>query len=310
MLNYLKKFTVDILPSVAATVIGAYIVNHYINTKPATDAPASAAVSTANPKKADPASAAKSADVAGVPAPGVKAKGISERALIEKSASEGAATATEKAVEKAQADKPQADKQAEKPSETASIPPAEARKKPSLRERVVAKITGTPAPAPVATSPAAAPAVPTETATAAPEEHRDATDLARAAIERLRGGEGASKQQAARAPEQPRGQETPRVVLASPVQPQPQPLPPPVVVSNPALAVPAAPSDGRRDDTVRPTPPAEIPLGPPPAPPLDLRAEAAADAAPPRRANTNVADDVLSAAKSMFNAVLPKNTTN
>lgn len=305
MLNYLKKFTVDILPSVAATVIGAYIVNHYINAKPATDTPAAAAVSTANPKKADPASAAKSADVAGVPAPGVKAKGISERALIEKSASEGAATATEKAVEKAQADKPQADKpQAEKPSETASIPPSEARKKPSLRERVVAKITGTPAPAPVAT----APAVPAETATAAPEEHRDATDLARAAIERLRGGEGTSKQQAARAPEQPRGQETPRVVLASPVQPQP--LPPPVVVSNPALAVSAAPSDGRRDDTVRPTPPAEIPLGPPPAPPLDLRAEAAADAAPPRRANTNVADDVLSAAKSMFNAVLPKNTTN
>ena len=34
MLNYLKKFAVDILPSVAATVIGAYIVNHYIVTKP------------------------------------------------------------------------------------------------------------------------------------------------------------------------------------------------------------------------------------------------------------------------------------
>ena len=30
MLNYLKKFAVDIFPSVAATVIGAYIVNHYI----------------------------------------------------------------------------------------------------------------------------------------------------------------------------------------------------------------------------------------------------------------------------------------
>jgi len=49
MLNYLKKFAVDIFPSVAATVIGAYIVNHYIVTKPNTDAPAAAA-STANPK--------------------------------------------------------------------------------------------------------------------------------------------------------------------------------------------------------------------------------------------------------------------
>ena len=34
MLNYLKKFALDILPSVAATIIGAYIVNHYIATKP------------------------------------------------------------------------------------------------------------------------------------------------------------------------------------------------------------------------------------------------------------------------------------
>ena len=43
MLNYLKKFAVDIFPSVAATVIGAYIVNHYIVTKPSADAPVAAA---------------------------------------------------------------------------------------------------------------------------------------------------------------------------------------------------------------------------------------------------------------------------
>ena len=49
MLNYLKKFTVDIFPSVAATVIGAYIVNHYIVSRPSADAPA-AAVSAADPK--------------------------------------------------------------------------------------------------------------------------------------------------------------------------------------------------------------------------------------------------------------------
>ncbi len=81
MLNYLKKFAVDIFPSVAATVIGAYIVNHYIVSKPATDAPA-AAVSTANPKgegKAEAKSGAKSAEttasVSNLPAAGVKAEG-------------------------------------------------------------------------------------------------------------------------------------------------------------------------------------------------------------------------------------------
>ena len=46
MLNYLKKFTLEILPSVAATIIGAYIVNHYIN-RPAADAPVAAVVAPA-----------------------------------------------------------------------------------------------------------------------------------------------------------------------------------------------------------------------------------------------------------------------
>ena len=48
MLNYLKKFAMEILPSVAATIIGAYIVNHYIAAKPAADV--AAAVSAAKPK--------------------------------------------------------------------------------------------------------------------------------------------------------------------------------------------------------------------------------------------------------------------
>ncbi|MDB5549611.1 MAG: hypothetical protein JWP21_3058, partial [Tardiphaga sp.] len=30
MLKWLNKFVLDIMPSVAATIIGAYIVNHYI----------------------------------------------------------------------------------------------------------------------------------------------------------------------------------------------------------------------------------------------------------------------------------------
>src|ERR1700748_1234663 len=86
MLNYLKKFTMEILPSVAATIIGAWIVNHYINAKPAA-ARAAAVVSTVPPKaKAAPKPA--SAETAAIPEPGIKAKGISERAMIETRAAE------------------------------------------------------------------------------------------------------------------------------------------------------------------------------------------------------------------------------
>ncbi len=102
MLKYVSKFTLDILPSVVATIVGAYIVNHYIVTKPGTGAPVAAAVSTTEPKaeakvapeaaKADAKAPEKapetSSDVANIPEPGVKAKGISEKAILEKSATE------------------------------------------------------------------------------------------------------------------------------------------------------------------------------------------------------------------------------
>src|SRR5438477_12380451 len=85
MLNYLKKFAMEILPSVAATIIGAYIVNHYIVSKPAADAPVAAAVSAADPKSdvkaeakatSDAKPAETSADAGSLPAVGVKAKGM------------------------------------------------------------------------------------------------------------------------------------------------------------------------------------------------------------------------------------------
>src|SRR5579871_3718276 len=51
--KYLSKFVLEVLPSVVATVVGAYIVAHYIN--PRTEAPKAAVVATA------PASEAKDA---------------------------------------------------------------------------------------------------------------------------------------------------------------------------------------------------------------------------------------------------------
>ena len=307
MLKLASKFAMDIFPSVIATIVGAYIVNHYINTKPPAGSPATAAaMSTADPKSAadpkkpgsrtDSKPAERSADLGNAPEPGVRAKGISEKAIFEKSSADKAVI--EKPAEKA-VEKP-ADK-ADRPSETASIPPATPaeprRHQPVPREKAVSKAPPAAAPAaePVVAAPATVP--PAETA-AIP----DANDLARAAIERLRGAEPTS-----------RASETPRVVAApAAVSPAPppavtapslQPLPPPIMVSTPPTdSRPAYPSAKRADDPMRPTPPADIPD--PAHAPLDLRADATADA--PAKGRPSVADDVLSAAKSMFHSVLPK----
>jgi len=325
--KYLTKFTVDILPSVAATVIGAYIVNHYIVSKPGPSAPVASAVSTVDPKaapeaarvdvKADAKADAKtpdktsdtSAEIVNTRGPGVKAKGISERAILEKAAAEKPQEKQEKSGENV----------TDKPAETASIPAETRRHQPAPREKTAAKT----APAPVVSAPAQpAPAqvAPAEAASA-PEERRDANDLARAAIDRLRGSsdgsprpqEAARTPDAARVPEAARIPDAPRVVLAPAVRP----LPPPVMVSTPARETfdsttgyqetkPPYAAAARIDDPRRPTPPAEIP-----SPPLDLRAEASEPqgrtegSGPLARARTT-AEDVLSAAKSVFHVVLPK----
>jgi hypothetical protein len=328
MMNYLKKFTMDILPSVAATIIGAYIVNHYIATKPGAEAPVAAAVSAADPKAADPKAAdpkagdpktadakpAEAADVSNLPAAGVKARGISEKSLMERTAAERP-TVIEKAQDKSQdkaQDKAEANKadvkSADAPVETASIPADPRRHAAAPREKIRVVLPSlvqpaTPAAAPVAVTPVPAPQV---EAAVAPEERRDANDLARAAIERLRGNGETS----------PRTQETSRVVDAPRVVTAPaaaapavRPLPPPIMVSAPSAdsygqgsSQPRPPyaANGGAADPSRPTPPADIPV----SRPLDLRAEVAEPSV--RERTTAVAEDMLSTAKSLFHAVLPK----
>jgi hypothetical protein len=320
MLKYLSKFALDVLPSLLATVIGAYIVNHYIN-KP--DAPVAAMVSTAEPKadakapeaakaeaktdanKTDAKTPETSSDVANIPEPGVRAKGISEKAVLDRAGVE---------------------KSADKPAETASIPPDTRRHQAAPREKTVAKTVPAPQPvAPVVAAPgvAAAPNPVPAAEVAAPatpvDEHRDANELARAAIERLRGLTADTSPRApevARAPDATRIPDAPHVVYAAPVEaprvvpaPAVRPLPPPIMVSTPPREPfdPAAGSPqgkppydaARNDDPRRPTPPADIPV----SQPLDLRAEAIE---PLPRERRNVAEDMLSAAKSVFHAVLPK----
>jgi hypothetical protein len=295
MLKYLTKFTMDILPSVVATIIGAYIVNHYIVAKP--DTPTAAVVSSADPNKTDAKADAKPpvSVVGGLPQPGVTAKGISEKALIEQTAAEKPAVVEKPAV---------ADRPVEKPAETASLPAETRRHAPAPREKVIARSVTVPA------APVIAPSTPAEAA-AAPEDHRDANELARAAIERLRGEGSARPQEAARVPEAPRIASAPAPVVSAPAV---RPLPPPIMVSTPAAESFNAPTGSTQagpsgsNDPRRPVPPADIPeaspsFSLPSVGPLDLRAEAGE---PQRREHTNVAEDMLLAAKSVFHAVLPK----
>jgi hypothetical protein len=323
MLNYLKKFALDILPSVAATIIGAYIVNHYIATKPGTEAPVAAAVSAADPKAENKAETiakpAATADVGNLPTAGVKAKGVSEKSLMEKTAAERP-TVIEKTQDKSEAKASEAKaadakadmKSADAPVETASIPADPRRHAAAPRDKVrvvlpslVQPATPAVASAPVVAAPTSAP--PVEAAVApAPEERRDANDLARAAIERLRGnGETAPRVQ-----EASRTVDAPHVVTApATAAPAVRPLPPPILVSAPPAdpygqgssqpRPPYAANAGAADPS-RPTPPADIPV----SRPLDLRAEVAEPSV--RERTQAAAEDVLSTAKSLFHAVLPK----
>ena len=318
MLKYIAKISMDIFPSVLATIIGAYIVNHYINAKPAADAPAAVTA------PAEAGKNGKSADVANLPAPGVKAKGISEKKVTDKPAAEKAA------------DQPAA----ESKTSTADVAPAEAapRGKPAAREKAFAKSTPTvsaPAPATPVVEANSAPAA------GAPAATPDANDLVRAAIERLRKSpegkaaeakpsetksseaksseaksseaKSAEKTQEPAVREAARTPEAPRII---PVDTSSvRPLPPPITVSTPAAEAygnggssqpspPYTASVGNENPN-RLTPPADIPV-PMIAPPLDLRADAGASMPRPK---TNVADDMLSGVKSMFHSVLPKSVT-
>jgi hypothetical protein len=269
MLKYIGNAFHSILPSVIATCIGAYIVNHYIVTKSETPpAPAAAVATQSEPKKPDEAGAVD-------------------------------ANAKSRAVEKA--DKP-------------------ARHQPNPREKIAAEKT----PAKPA-SVAAVNAAPPVDANTSRDERRDANDLARAAIERLRNSSNSNEVPRAaveatpRLPEPPRAQQdaahaaplsaASSVAVATPVAtpvvsavPVAQ-LPPAVNIAPPAAAAvdtanhptTTASVPARSGDPLRPTPPAEIPVG--------ERIDASAD---PGRSIRTVGDDVVSAARSVFHAVIPR----
>jgi len=271
ILKFLSKYILEVIPSIVATVVGAYIVTHYINAKPDADKPKAAVSAPANPESAQPQKADETTDKA--------SPADSKAKAAEKSSSDNAAS--DKSVTSAAP--------AERGDNSAEL----RRRQASGRDKVPAKST------PAATS---APAV--EAAAPVTDDKRDANEIVRAAVERLREADPAKsaepRTQDSRAAEPPRAPERRVNVTYSPVPSAPTPpvqaLPPAVNVEPPPVieAVPAnAASEVRSDNPSRPVPPADIPSRP-----LDLHGNSSG--------RTSVADEVVSAAKSVFNVVVPR----
>jgi len=263
-------------------------------------------------------------DVASIPEHGITARGISERAMMEKSAPERPgefkpAEAKSSETKSSEAKSSKAKSSEAKASEAKSSEAKSYETKPEAKPSETAKHP-TPAPpkavAKVTSAPAASPAAPVETASAPAEDHRDANDLARAAIERLRKEDSQSHaQETSRVPDTPHQQDAPRTVVASPpmATASVRPLPPPITVIDPpvegqgnsqgsgqpnvASNPPPYTASINADNPNRLIPPADIP----PPPPIDLRAGANKLAT----RTTNVAQDVLAKTRSMFHALLP-----
>jgi hypothetical protein len=308
MLKYLAKISMDIFPSVLATIIGAYIVNHYINARPAADTPAAVVA------PADAGKNGKPADVANLPAPGVKAKGVSEKSISEKSAAD-----------KPAADKPAAahDKAVAKSSPAASTPAAapvvEANSAPAAASPTVTPDANDLARAAIERLRKSPEGKAAEKAAEAKSTETKPSAEAKSSETKSSETKSSESKAADRTPEQPAVQEAsrvpeaPRIVTAVPSTVRP--LPPPINVSTPSpdaygnggssQANPPYTASVGNDNPNRLTPPADIPV-PVIAPPLDLRADAGAAAPRPK---TNVADEMLSGMKSMFHAVLPKSAT-
>lgn len=233
MIKFVSKFVLEVLPSIAATVIGAYIVNHYIIAKPATQ-PAAAVASTAVPATAD-----------------ADAKPPEARGNVKQAAD-----------------------------------------KPAQHEHAAARII------PVASTPAESRRV--------AEEPREANELARAAIERLRASNAPVRPAEASA----RSHELQRASVVA--IPSVQPLPPAINIATSAVEEPR-PADGRQsmmqpriaadaaaNDPDRLIPPADIPFA------SRLFGGSENSSLAPAAPHTTVADDMFAAARSVFHAVLPR----
>lgn len=298
-----SKYFLEVIPSIVATVVGAYIVTHYINAKSDADKPKAAVSAPASTSKDATPQTLKADEAGDRSAAAAKAEAArlkAEKLAAEKAAAERAAADRAENARKA-AEKAAADKLASEKAEKAATDKLAAEK--AAAEKLAAEKAAADKREKTAAKPVAAP-LPAEANATPADDKRDANDLARAAIERLRKSSPQPAEQP-RAPEAAQGQERAKVnsvVYAPAAQPQPtvQPLPPAVnVAPQPSEAAIAPPkpfpkpidSADSSDDALRLTPPADIPSRP-----VDLRA----------KQRTSVTEDVVSAAKSVFHAVVPE----
>jgi hypothetical protein len=271
MLNYISKFVLQMLPTISATVIGAFIVATWINPKTPPEQAKIAArsqdqrtakVATASVQPAQEAQAAESSEAKPFEAKPVEAKPVEAKPVEAKPVD---TAETPKPAKSAGApDKIRIIPIVKQPAQTAETPPA----------------------------PASAPEP-----TVAAEERKDANELARAAIQRLRGGT-----ETARATDEPAKPVAPQVrtqqVRVAPEQAPAAvapPLPPAVSIASPRIAPGENPDQATSLE--RMTPPAEIPAA---RSPLNLQASNRV------AGNPSFADDVLSATKSFFRAITPQ----
>jgi hypothetical protein len=296
--KFLSKYLLEVIPSIVATVVGAYIVTHYINAKPdagkppaAVSSPAPAEALLSPPNKSDAAAAAKAeaaaksaakaaAERAAASEKAAAAKAVAEKAAAEKVASEkeAARKAERLASEKREAEKREAERhEAEKREHERALAKAAPAAKPSLDAKPVMESAVTP----------------------------DANDLARAAIARLRAEQPVAGPAVKKMPEQPVAP-----VIATPAsQPAAVPATPAPAPMREAVVVPTEPAPPA---AVMPLPTASIDTAPPvadvnasrlvppadiPSRPVDLR---------PKDDDSSVASDMMSAAKSAFQSVLPR----
>lgn len=263
--RHVFKFAGDVLPSVAATVLGAWIVTHYVNTKPETKSAPPAAAAVAQPEEITPkpepvaAQAPVSLTEPVPPEPAQPAKPDAIRIIpLQQSSSAKPIESSKRIPELPKVSKHEPVKRpaAALAERHQSKPEAETKVEAEARETTTSD-------APAAAASRSGASV-TNAEPGAAQTQQDALDIARKALDRIKEGpisaplktpdRAASEATLAPAPAPP---SFPRTEASA----SPPPLPPAVILARPPA--PAAASEGRRsstqEDPDRPIPPADIP---------------------------------------------------
>lgn len=258
--GHLIKFAGDVLPSVAATVLGAWIVTHYVNARPETKPVPPLAAAVTQPgetaPKPDAAVAAQApAAKTDLATPEQPAKSEAVR-IIPLRASPTKQTETATRVQ----EPPKAKHEVVK--KVAAAPAERHQTKPDAEANAESK-AGSREPVPSALEAASSSDGPSATnnETVAPQ---DALAIARKALDRIKEDQTASS---VKVQDRAASEEAHTPVSQTPASPRteaaalpsPPPLPPTVILASPSPRSPTEEPPSKRTDPDRPIPPADIP---------------------------------------------------